>query len=184
MESVGVKGHSYAAGLTLRHPLLVDDKRRYEVGLQFLHQNSQTDVGTKLDNYVKWVDDTRNSYIPYISFTHYGKSSVLYHKHSVAFIGYNNLYNTGDSCAAYRLDSMYQKQLGGGQMLSARLNAQVASERKNMSSSDLFYIGGVNSVRGYEESFLAGSQGFNASLSWLVPLDKKRIFNACAFFDY
>ena len=184
LESVGVKGHSYAAGLTLRHPLLVDDKRRYEVGLQFLHQNSQTDVGTKLDNYVKWVDDTRNSYIPYISFTHYGKSSVLYHKHSVAFIGYNNLYNTGDSCAAYRLDSMYQKQLGGGQMLSARLNAQVASERKNMSSSDLFYIGGVNSVRGYEESFLAGSQGFNASLSWLVPLDKKRIFNAFAFFDY
>ena len=69
-------------------------------------------------------------------------------------------------------------------MLSARLNAQVASQSKNMSSSDMFYIGGANSVRGYEESFLAGSQGFNASLSWLVPLDKKRIFNAFAFFDY
>ena len=179
LESVGVKGHSYAAGLTLRHPLLVDDKRRYEVGLQFLHQNSYTDVSS-----YRALDDTRNTYIPYISFTHYGKSSVLYHKHSIAFTKYDNLNNTGDSYAAYKLDTIYQKQLGGGQMLSARLNAQVASQSKNMSSSDMFYIGGANSVRGYEESFLSGSQGFNVSLSWLVPLDKKRIFNAFAFFDY
>ena len=179
LKSAGVKGRSYAAGLTLRHPLLVDDKRRYEVGLQFLHQNSYTDVSS-----YRALDDTRNTYIPYISFTHYGKSSVLYHKHSIAFTKYDNLNNTGDSYAAYKLDTIYQKQLGGGQMLSARLNAQVASQSKNMSSSDMFYIGGSNSVRGYEESFLSGSQGFNASLSWLVPLDKKRIFNAFAFFDY
>ena len=179
LKSAGFKGRSYAAGLTLRHPLLVDDKRRYEVGLQFLHQNSYTDV-----NSYRALDDTRNTYIPYISFTHYGKSSVLYHKHSIAFTKYDNLNNTGDSYAAYKLDTIYQKQLGGGQMLSARLNAQVASQSKNMSSSDMFYIGGANSVRGYEESFLSGSQGFNASLSWLVPLDKKRIFNAFAFFDY
>ena len=179
LKSAGVKGRSYAAGLTLRHPLLVDDKRRYEVGLQFLHQNSYTDVRS-----YRALDDTRNTYIPYISFTHYGKSSVLYHKHSIAFTKYDNLNNTGDSYAAYKLDAIYQKQLGGGQMLSARLNAQVASQSKNMSSSDMFYIGGSNSVRGYEESFLSGSQGFNASLSWLVPLDKKRIFNAFAFFDY
>ena len=179
LKSAGVKGRSYAAGLTLRHPLLVDDKRRYEVGLQFLHQNSYTDVSS-----YRALDDTRNTYIPYISFTHYGKSSVLYHKHSIAFTKYDNLNNTGDSYAAYKLDAIYQKQLGGGQMLSARLNAQVASQSKNMSSSDMFYIGGSNSVRGYEESFLSGSQGFNASLSWLVPLDKKRIFNAFAFFDY
>ena len=58
LESVGVKGHSYAAGLTLRHPLLVDDKRRYEVGLQFLHQNSYTDVRS-----YRALDDTRNTYI-------------------------------------------------------------------------------------------------------------------------
>ena len=179
LKSAGFKGRSYAAGLTLRHPLLVDDKRRYEVGLQFLHQNSHTDVYNE-----RVLEDTRNTYIPYISFTHYGKSSVLYHKHSIAFTKYDNLNNTGDSYAAYKLDTIYQKQLGGGQMLSARLNAQVASQSKNMSSSDMFYIGGANSVRGYEESFLSGSQGFNASLSWLVPLDKKRIFNAFAFFDY
>ena len=184
MEPLGVKGHSYVAGITLRHPLRVDEKRRYEVGFQYLHQKSQTDIGTKSDSYVKWVNDTRNTYISYISFTHYGKSSVLYHKHSLAFTGFNNLYNTSDNYKAYRLDSVYQKRLGGGQMLLGRLNAQVASEKKNMSTSDFFYIGGANSVRGYEESFLGGSQGFNASLTWQAPLDKKQIWNAFTFVDY
>ena len=180
----GVKGHAYAAGITLRHPFCVDETRRYEVGLQFLHQNSQTDLGTKINNYIKWVDDTRNTYIPYISFTHYGKSSVLYHKHSLAFTNYNNLYNTADNYAAYRLDAVYQKRLKGGQMLLGRLNAQIASESKNMSSSDFFYNGGANSVRGYEESFLAGCQGVNASLTWQAPLGKKQIWNAFTFVDY
>ena len=184
MEPLGVKDHSYVAGITLRHPLRVDEKRRYEVGFQYLHQKSQTDIGTKSDSYVKWVNDTRNTYIPYISFTHYGKSSVLYHKHSLAFTGFNNLYNISDNYKAYRLDSVYQKRLGGGQMLLGRLNAQVASEKKNMSTSDFFYIGGANSVRGYEESFLGGSQGFNASLTWQAPLDKKQIWNAFTFVDY
>ena len=184
MEPLGVKGHSYVAGITLRHPLRVDEKRRYEVGFQYLHQKSQTDIGTKSDSYVKWVNDTRNTYIPYISFTHYGKSSVLYHKHSLAFTGFNNLYNTSDNYTAYRLDAVYQKRLWKGQMLLGRLNAQVASEKKNMSTSDFFYIGGANSVRGYEESFLGGSQGFNASLTWQAPLDKKQIWNAFTFVDY
>lgn len=184
LESLGVKGHAYAAGITLRHPLRVDEKHRDEIGFQFLHQNSQTDIGTKSNSYVKWVNDTRNTCIPYISFTHYGTSSVLYHKHSLAFTGFNNLYNTADNYAAYRLDALYQKRLKSGQMLSGRLNAQVASENKNISSSDFFYIGGANSVRGYEESFLSGSQGFTASLTWMTPLDKKRVFNAFTFVDY
>lgn len=183
-ETAGVKGHAYVAGVTLRHPLRVDEKRRDEVGIQFLHQNSQSDIGTKIGNSTKFVDDTRNTFIPYISFTHYGKSSVLYHKHSLAFTNYNNLYNTADDYTTYRLDALYQKRFKGGQMLLGRLNAQVASESKNMSSSDYFYIGGANSVRGYEESFLSGAQGFNASLTWQAPLDKKQIFNLFTFVDY
>ena len=184
MKDVGVKGHSYAAGMTLRHPLCVDEKRRYEIGLQFLHQNSQTDLGTKSNNYFKWLDDTRNTFAPYISFTHYGTSSLLYHRHTLSYTGFNNLNDNGDNYATYRLDALYQKRYGGGQMLSGRLNVQVASDNKIMSSSDLFYIGGSNSVRGYEESFLGGQSGFSASLSYMAPLDKKRIFNAFAFFDY
>lgn len=184
LKDIGVKGHSWAASLTLRHPLRVDQNRRDEIGLQYLHQHSQTDINTNSDNYIKWVDDKRNSIAPYISFARYGQSSVLYHKHTIAYNGLDNLAGDGDKYLTYRLDAIYQKRYGGGQMLSGRFNAQIASEKKTMSSSDMYYIGGSGSVRGYEESFLSGSQGFNASLSWMTPLDKKRIFNAFAFVDY
>ena len=184
LKDIGVKGHSWAASLTLRHPLRVDQKRRDEIGLQYLHQHSETDFNTNSKNYIKWVDDTRNSIAPYISFARYGQSSVFYHKHTLAFTGLDNLAGNGDNYLAYRLDAIYQKRYGGGQMLSGRFNAQIASDRKNMSSSDMFYIGGNGSVRGYEESFLSGSRGFNASLSWMTPLDKKRIFNVFTFVDY
>ena len=176
-----VKGHAYAASVTLRHPLRIDEKRRDEIGIQFLHQNSQTDYTPAS---YKWVDDTRNTWAPYISFTHYGKSSVFYHKHSFSYTRFHNLNGTGDNYPIYRLDALYQKQLPGGQMLNGRFNAQVASESKNISSSDWFYIGGANSVRGYEESLLGGNQGFSASLTWMVPVDKKRIFNVFTFLDY
>lgn len=176
-----VKGHAYAASVTLRHPLRIDEKRRDEIGIQFLHQNSQTDYTPAS---YKWVDDTRNTWAPYISFTHYGKSSVFYHKHSFSYTRFHNLNGTGDNYPIYRLDALYQKQLPGGQMLNGRFNAQVASESKNISSSDWFYIGGANSVRGYEESLLGGNQGFSASLTWMVPVDKRRIFNVFTFLDY
>lgn len=179
---IGLKGHAYAASLTLRHPLKVTRALREEVGLQYLHQSSQTDLGTNTGTYIKWVDDVRNTYVPFISFTHYGNSSVIYHKHSFPFTNFNGRLN--DNYFAYRLDALYQKRYGSGQMLSARFNAQFASERKNMSSSDMFYIGGSNSVRGYEESFLRANQGYTASVTYLAPLDKKRIFSAFGFLDY
>ena len=184
LSNVGVKGHSYVGSVTLRHTLRIDEKRRDEIGIQLLHQKSKNDLGTNLNNSIKWIDDERKSITPYISFTHYGKSSVFYHKHSLPYTRFENLHDTGDNYLAYRLDAMYQKRLPGGQMLSGRFNAQVASEKKIMSSSDLFYIGGANSVRGYEESFLGGNQGFSASLSWMMPIDKKRLFNVFTFVDY
>lgn len=184
LSNYGMIGHSWVAGFTLRHPLRTDQKRRDEIGFQFLYQDSETDFGSNIGHRQNVVDDSRYSFSPYISFTHYGKSSVLYHKHSLAYNRFSNKVGTGDNYPVYKLDVIYQKQLGGGQMLSGRFNAQVASESKTISPSDKFYIGGSGSVRGYEESFLAGNQGFSASLSYLAPLDKKRIFNAFTFVDY
>ena len=42
-----------------------------------------------------------------------------------------------------------------GQMLSARLDAQWSAD-DYLLSAEQFYIGGMYSVRGYEESFLGG----------------------------
>ena len=183
LKDVGVKGHAYNAGLTLRHPLLVDQTRRYEAGLQYLHSHSVTDLGTNTGTRVNWVDDTRNTYIPYVSFAHYGDSSIFYHKHSFPITNWNGAYDNRNDYISYQLDMLYNKKYKHGQMLAGRLNAQLAGD-KDRSSADRFYAGGANSVRGYEESFYGGNQGVTAGLTWQAPLNKKRTLNAFTFFDY
>lgn len=85
LKPLGVKGHASSFNLTWRLPFTVDPFRRYETGLQYTHQKSTTDLGTKLEKRFVWTDDKINRVTPYVSFMHNGKDSVLYHKHAVAF---------------------------------------------------------------------------------------------------
>ena len=180
LKDQNIKGHAYSMGLAVRHPLRVDRKRRDEVGLQFLNQKSITDWGP-----VRTTDDKRNTFIPYISFTHYVDSSILYHKHSFPITDFklDGAFENSSSYISYQLNMLYQKKYKHGQMFSARLDGQLA-DGKDRSSADRFYLGGTNSVRGYEESFIGGNKGATLGLTYQVPLDKKQRFNAFTFFDY
>ena len=134
-----------------------------------------------------WTEDKRNTFIPYISFTHYGDSSILYHKHSFPITRFQNTasgyWEQNTNYISYRLNMLYQKKYRHGQMFSARLDGQLAGD-KDRSSADRFYLGGTSSVRGYEESFIGGNKGAALGLTYQVPLDKKQRFNAFTFFDY
>ena len=183
-KSLGVKSNAYAMGIALRHPLRVDQKRRDEVGLQYLNQKSKTKWG---EGYL-WTQDKRNTFVPYISFTHYGDSSILYHKHSFPITSFKNTaagdWEQNTNYVSYQLNLLYQKKYKHGQMFSARLDGQLANG-KDRSASDRFYLGGVNSVRGYEENFgVGGNKGVAVGLTYQLPIDKKRIFSAFTFFDY
>lgn len=182
LKSLGVKGHASAFNLTWRLPFTVDPFRRYEAGLQYTHQKSTTDLGTKLDERFVWTDDKINRVTPYVSFMHNGKDSVLYHKHSVAFSRRKDAVDEKINATIYQLNLIYQKQFGGGQILQSRIDAQYSND-KNLSSSDRFYIGGANSVRGYEENFFGGERGFSASLEYQLPLEKRKNFMLLAFVD-
>ena len=46
-----------------------------------------------------------------------------------------------------------------------------------------FYLGGMNSVRGYKESMLHGDEGFAASVEYSVPVEKSRHLSAFTFVD-
>ena len=50
--------------------------------------------------------------------------------------------------------------------------------------SDRFFIGGVNSVRGYEGGFIGGSRGMAASIEYHIPIDKEKRFFVYPFFDW
>ena len=182
-KPLDIKSDASAFALAIRHPLVVDQKRKYEVGLQYLNQTSKTKW--RLIDY--WTKDKRSTFIPYISFTHYGDSSVLYHKHSFPITSFKNTaygdWENNSNYVSYQLNMLYQKKYKHGQMFSARLDGQLAGS-KDRSSSDRFYLGGANSVRGYEESFIGGNKGATVGLTYQVPLDKKQRYHAFAFFDY
>ena len=182
-KPLDIKSDASAIGLAVRHPLRVDQKRRDEVGLQYLNQKSKT----KWRAIDYWTQDKRNTFIPYISFTQYGDSSILYHKHSFPITSFRNdaagNWEQSSTYVSYQLNMLYQKKYKHGQMFSARLDGQLA-DGKDRSASDRFYLGGTNSVRGYEENFIGGNKGVTLGLTYQLPIDKKRIFNAFTFFDY
>ena len=182
-KPLDVKSEASAFGLAIRHPLRVDQKRRDEVGLQYLNQTSKT----RWRSIDYWTRDKRNTFIPYISFTHYGDSSILYHKHSFPITSFKNdaagNWEQNSTYVSYQLDMLYQKKYKHGQMFSARLNGQLAGS-EDRSASDRFYLGGTQSVRGYEENFIGGNKGVSLGLTYQLPVDKKKILHAFAFFDY
>ena len=180
LEPLGVEGKSNSYSLTWRAPFHVTEKSRHEAGLQYVHQKSETDLG---HGQVQWVDDRIQRVIPYVSFTHYGKDSVLYHKHSFVWARRRDIDGESDTGKLYRLSSFWQKRNTNGQFWQARLDGQFGSG-DNLAASDRFFIGGVNSVRGYEEGFIGGSRGISMGLEYHIPVDKaKRIF-VYPFFDW
>lgn len=183
MKSFGVESDSYSAGVTLRVPFKVDRHSRYEAGFQYQHQESKTDFGTKTDLRLRWVDDNVNRYIPYVSFTHYGDHSIFYHKHSARFVRRQDLTGATGDAVNYELSGFWQRQWSSGQSLQSSFEAQLSS-RQGLGSSDRFFIGGSNSVRGYEESYLGGEEGFTANLEYVLPLDKSKRVRALTFVDY
>jgi len=183
LAAYGVKGKAHSISAALRVPFYVNQFARYETGLQFIRQESKTDLGTKLDERVRWVDDKITRFTPYISFIHYGDNQLFYHRHSVAFSRRDDVSNVRNSANIYKFDSFYQYRANHGHTLSFRFDGQITS-KKLLGSSDRYYIGGVNSVRGYEESFMGGEKGLSGSLEYQIPITKDKRLKIFPFFDF
>ena len=184
LASYGVEGKAHSISATLRIPFFVNQFARYETGLQVVRQESKTDFGTKLDERVRWADDKITRLAPYVSFIHYGSDNQLfYHRHSVFFSRRDDVGNVRNSAAIYKFDSFYQKRFSNMQTFNFRFDGQITS-KKLLGSSDRYYIGGVNSVRGYEESFIGGEKGLSGSLEYQVPVTKDKRLKVFPFFDF
>lgn len=178
LEDLQVRGHASAYGVSLIQPLAVTDSLRSEASLEYSRQNSRTDfLG------MPWIDDTINGYTASFSLTNYGSSSVIYQRHSYRLGDFDNLTGESRNYGKYLFNGFYQKAYRHGQRILLRADAQWSSTAY-LVSGEQFYIGGMNSVRGYKESLLGGDSGFTASVEYDVPLDKQRLTSAFVFFDY
>ena len=176
LEPLNVRGHASAYGVGVVQPLVVNETTRAEVGLEYNYQNSKTDyLG------IHWIDDTEKDVSASFALTDYGRSHIFYQKHSYVAGGYDDLNDANKDYGMYKLSSLYQKSFRHGQILTGRLDAQLASAHY-LPSAKQFYIGGAYSVRGYEENLLSGDDGYSFNVEYAVPLNTRNV-SAFAFYD-
>ena len=167
LAPLNVKGHSSAMGLTYTMPITVTKNHKAEASVTVAHQDSKT-------NFMQyaWVDDSITSVTGAVAFTDYGKNSVFYHNHSYTVSDWENIESQEKTSGRYQLTAMYQKMNEDRSLFTMRLYGQAAFNHY-LASSEQFYIGGVYSVRGYEENFLGADSGLSLNAEYRVP-DTKR----------
>lgn len=169
---------------TLTHPLHVSEKVKVEALLSANYQHSATDIaGARL------IDDTFKDITAGVAVTNYGKQWALYQKHSVMFGGWDNdaiTVNTAgrsDHYTIYNFLGLFQYAGQAGQLFNFRASAQW-SGGADLRPSRQFFLGGIYSVRGYEENVIGGSGGFCVSAEYAVPVTKDRAVSLYEFVDY
>ncbi|WP_337378768.1 ShlB/FhaC/HecB family hemolysin secretion/activation protein [Mitsuokella jalaludinii] len=186
LEPLEVRGHSYAYNLFVTNPVVTSETVRSEIGLDYGYQHSRTDfLG------MPWVDDTVQTLQAFYDQLDYGRSTIWYQKHAYA-IGKAQTMQGDRDFGKYNLNGLFRKYFAHGQSWNLRVDGQLSSTQY-LPSAEMFYIGGMYSVRGYTESLLGGDGGLSMGLEYSVPvtkgieaylfLDGGRVWGSSAFDD-
>ena len=180
------RSQSYSLGIT--QPWIITDTYRSDLSLEYGHQTSKSDFElVKTGDKLAIVDDTITNWTVGLAMTNYGKDAVFFQRHSLSRGQSNSTPAIGGNRAQdfslYKLSAFYQKAYSNGNMLSFRADGQY-SFTDYLISSRQYSIGGMYSVRGYQESYMSGDGGINLSTEYTIPLRKDRRLQGFWFFDY
>ncbi|WP_370851010.1 POTRA domain-containing protein [Megasphaera sp.] len=153
------------------------EKLKSEVGAEYNYQHSQT---TFLGN--PWVNDRLSTFHLFYDQIDYGRTTVFYQKHGYRFGCYMNISDVSRNYGKYELNTLFQKVFPYGQGWILRLDGQLSSTNY-LPSAEMFYLGGLYSVRSYKESLIGGDGGFMASAEYAVPVSKNKKTSAYVFLD-
>lgn len=179
LEPLGIEGDAKAYSVGLRYPFVVTSSQRVELGVSYLSQKSKTTLG---HGQVTWLDDKLTRYNMYLAFTHYGDKSVFYHRYGVMRSNKSAMYGNSEDVNLYLINMYWRKELPHKHSFVARFGGQFGG-KEYMSTANRFYIGGMNTVRGYEESYISGDKGFALGMEYHFPLWGDSL-NGFTFFDY
>ncbi len=178
LEPLSVKGHSYAYTLSLTQPIETTEKLKSQWMLEYGGQNSKTDFGGGYH----WIDDQIQTGQVAYDQINYGTSSIFYQKHGYRFGSHENIYGDDRTFGKYIWNLLYQKIYRHGQNLNIKFDGQWA-QRDYLPSAEMYYVGGLYSVRGYKDSVIGGDSGLTFNAEYSLPLDTKRNWNAYTFLD-
>lgn len=168
VNGFNIKGKSSSFGLNLTQPLEV--RTRYKEELIF---DVQKQISLNKVFGMNFVDDTEERYSVGKSYLWLAPGEALYCKPVFSYCEYDGLAER-KHVKKMVLDGLWQKRRLHGQMLNFRLNWQQTPD-KYLPSADQYYLGGLYSVRGYNESVVGGDYGVNLKFDYFFPaaFDKK-----------
>ena len=179
-EDYDIKAHSNDLALGISHPLNVTALSKVDFFAEAHHKWSDTTYsGMEIsDNETDTVKAGFNA-------RKYDKNGLWFAQVSVT--GYNadfNVYDRESNGEYYGAYLMRRQNLPDAQYLLLRAYGQFTN-KKELPSSEQFSVGGIATVRGYEESELSGDKGWFASVEYGFPISNdKQTLRGFAFYDY
>lgn len=172
-----IRGNSRSNGFSVTHPMHISARFKSELIFDAHRQNSENRVFG-----LTFVDDSENRFSIGSSFLRLSQGAALYWRPTVVFCDYKGL---GDDkkLHKYQLDAMWQKLLSGNRQLNCRFVGQKAGDEL-IPSADQFFIGGIYSVRGYDESVIGGDSGMNLKLDYFFPIGGSKTTKMFTFYDW
>lgn len=176
-SGLDIRGESESSGFSLTHPLRISNSFKSEVIF-----DAQTQRSTNSVFGLDFVSDREKRYSLGQSFLKLWRGNALFLRPMLTICDYKGLADQR-KIQKYSLDGVWQKVNPGRQMLSVKLSGQ-KSQDDFVPSADQFFLGGLNSVRGYDESVISGDSGISLKFDYQFPLKFSKKTNMLAFYDW
>lgn len=169
LEDFDIKAHSNDLSVAVNHPLNVTELAKTDFFTEIHRKWSDTEyIGTKIS------DNETNTIKTGFNARKYDETGLWFGQLSVT--GYQADFKASDreaNGAYYRVYLLRRQILPAGQQLFLRATAQLSSFEE-MPSSEQFSLGGMATVRGYDEGILSGDKGWVASAEYSFPIGQER----------
>lgn len=169
-----IDGNSGSIGVNYTRPMVATQRLREEMQFQIQRQSTKNEVLG-----ARFVDDKTVRYRVSRNYLRLSPGELIFFSPEFVYSKYEGLGEKKDT-RKITFNCLWQRRLRGKQSISLRLNMQYAPD-EYLASSDLYYLGGLYTVRGYSESLLGGDSGINARFDFEFPTD---IANSTRFFVF
>jgi hemolysin activation/secretion protein len=170
LNNFNIRGNSSAYGLTYTHPLLIRSRLREELIFDVQSQSSRTSILG-----VDFADNKEKRLSLGLAVTRYKPGEVVYFKPAFVYGNYDDrIWQESRKARKFTLDFFWQRQTRRNVLYSASLSGQWAFT-DFLPASDQFYLGGLYSVRGYEENVISADSGLSLNLEVRLPLKSPKL---------
>lgn len=166
-EALDIDGQSSDVGVSLTSPFFLDAKRKVDGYVEFHSKKSSTSFfgNTLLDTKTQTL--TAGESIRVVD----GKT-VWYSQFSATGVASTQQDNyTDKNFSRYNFSLIRQQEVSKDTSLIWRLSAQL-SPNAQLPSTEQFSLGGMSSVKGFDESFVSGDQGYYLGVEYDFPFCK------------